>query len=87
LPGPRKINWVYDQEVSQKIEKASKDYFSYFEDHDYALLHYNKYGADWVKEVAKMSPDSWAQMAIQLAYYKIHGRGRKFQGKFSNLCV
>ena len=75
LPLPKKITWVMDKEVVDNVEKASKDYNAFFEDHDYALLYFKNYGSSWIKEVAKMSPDSYAQMAIQLAYFKLHNKG------------
>ncbi|CAG8795353.1 7698_t:CDS:2 [Dentiscutata erythropus] len=38
---------------------------------DSVLLFYNEYGVDWIKN-AKVSPDAFVQIAIQLAYYKCY---------------
>ena len=45
------------------------------QDVDFRLLHFRTYGAEWIKEKAKLSPDSYVQMALQLAYYKLYHTG------------
>lgn len=41
-------------------------------DLDCVLLHYKEYGSNFMKN-SKVSPDSWIQMAFQLAYYRHYG--------------
>ncbi|KAJ1746499.1 hypothetical protein LPJ79_005841 [Coemansia sp. RSA 1821] len=31
------------------------------------------FGSDWIKKTANIGPDAFAQMALQLTYYRIHG--------------
>lgn len=37
------------------------------------MLHYEKYGAEFIKKHAKASPDAYIQMCMQLAFYRQHG--------------
>jgi len=41
--------------------------------HDMAVLHYEGYGKSLMKK-HKFSPDAWAQVVKQLAFWKMHGR-------------
>ncbi|KAJ2712023.1 hypothetical protein H4R19_002969 [Coemansia spiralis] len=36
-------------------------------------IKFEDYGATWIKRVAAVSPDAFAQLAIQLTYYRVHG--------------
>lgn len=40
---------------------------------DVQVLHYEGYGASYIKK-HKASPDAWAQLVKQLAFYKLFGR-------------
>jgi hypothetical protein len=55
--------------------RAVESYGKVGQDVDFRLLHFRTYGADWIKEKAKLSPDSYVQMALQLAYYKLYHTG------------
>jgi carnitine O-acetyltransferase len=37
------------------------------------VLHYEAYGSAYIK-THKLSPDAWAQLIKQLAFFKMHGR-------------
>ena len=37
------------------------------------VLHYEAYGGSYIKK-HKASPDAWAQLVKQLAFYRMHGR-------------
>lgn len=49
--------WVPAQEAINKI--------------DLALLHFQTYGKDFLSQ-HKLAPDALVQMALQLAYYRLH---------------
>lgn len=57
------------------IERSLEGYEKVRQDIDFRLLHFHNYGANWIKDKAKLSPDSFVQMALQLAYYKLHNTG------------
>eukprot|EP01065_Artemidia_motanka_P044894 TRINITY_DN6468_c0_g2_i2.p1 TRINITY_DN6468_c0_g2~~TRINITY_DN6468_c0_g2_i2.p1 ORF type:complete len:881 (+),score=303.46 TRINITY_DN6468_c0_g2_i2:88-2643(+) len=38
------------------------------------VLQFRSFGGDWIKRMAKMSPDAFVQVGMQLAYYKLFGR-------------
>jgi carnitine O-acetyltransferase len=40
---------------------------------DLEVLEFKGYGKDYIKDV-KYSPDSWIQVAINFAFYRLHGR-------------
>lgn len=43
------------------------------DDHSLSVLHYEGYGKNLIKKF-KTSPDSWTQLVMQLAYYKMTGK-------------
>ncbi len=55
------------------------------QDVDFRLLHFRTYGAEWIKEKAKLSPDSYVQMALQLAYYKLYHTGTLPRDRFPEM--
>ncbi|CAG8831433.1 36867_t:CDS:10, partial [Gigaspora margarita] len=72
LSPPQYMKWIVDASIMNTIEQAQINIQDAIDDVDSVLLYYNEYGADWLKN-AKVSPDAFAQMAFQLAYYKCHG--------------
>ncbi|KAI0034239.1 acyltransferase ChoActase/COT/CPT [Vararia minispora EC-137] len=42
-------------------------------DSDDAVYWFNDFGSDWIKNEARLSPDAFVQMALQLAWYKTRG--------------
>ncbi|KAJ2544240.1 hypothetical protein EV175_005908, partial [Coemansia sp. RSA 1933] len=36
-------------------------------------IRFEGFGSDWIKHVAKVSPDAFAQMVLQLTYHRVHG--------------
>lgn len=53
------------------IESISVEYQHYFTNLDFAVLNFTEYGSSWIKQ-QKFSPDSFFQMIIQYAYYKLN---------------
>lgn len=61
--------------VEKAIETAEKDFEQLINKHEMTVLTYNAFGKNLIKKF-KCSPDGFAQMAIQLAYYKMFGTSR-----------
>ncbi|CAG8763191.1 9064_t:CDS:2, partial [Racocetra fulgida] len=72
LSSPQYLKWVVDNSIMNTIQQAQINIQAAIDNLDSVLLHYNEYGSEWLKN-AKVSPDAFVQMAMQLAYYKRYG--------------
>uniref|UniRef100_A0A5K3EUB8 Choline O-acetyltransferase n=1 Tax=Mesocestoides corti TaxID=53468 RepID=A0A5K3EUB8_MESCO len=72
LPEPVKLKWNIDETIRDAITEALKEIDRLTEDLDLCVLRFNKFGRDFPKTV-NMSPDSFIQLALQLAHFKLHG--------------
>ncbi|PKC07825.1 acyltransferase ChoActase/COT/CPT [Rhizophagus irregularis] len=72
LPTPQHLKWVTYPSLETILEKAQSNIQAANDNVDSVLLHYNEYGSNWLKS-AKLSPDAFIQMALQLAYYRRQG--------------
>lgn len=70
-----RLEWTTDNKIERAIEQAEATIKAIVEDSDGLMLWYDEYGADWMKRQAKLSPDAYIQMAMQLAYRRMHGKG------------
>jgi len=75
LAAPRKLRWQVNSQVEEAVDVALKNYDKLASDVDYKILLFKSYGADWLKDKAKLSPDAYVQVAMQLAYYRLTGTG------------
>ncbi|GAA6059823.1 hypothetical protein JCM10212_003735 [Sporobolomyces blumeae] len=66
--------WVVDQEIDNAAKKASETVQAIAKDSEGRMLWFDEYGAGWIKNVGKHSPDAYLQMALQLAFHKTHNR-------------
>ncbi|XP_037828590.1 LOW QUALITY PROTEIN: carnitine O-acetyltransferase-like [Lucilia sericata] len=67
-----KLNFDKPSEtLQQQINEASKNVNKLAEDLQLEVLQYKGYGKDFLKK-QKLSPDSFVQMALQYAFYKLH---------------
>lgn len=68
---------MFDEDSSEQIrehlERAKQDYISHIDQFDLSCLSYKNYGSNAIKSW-RFSPDSWFQVALQLAYYNLHKR-------------
>ena len=55
------------------LNAAKNDFKTLITDHSLDVLNFNGYGSDYIKK-AGYSPDAYAQMAIQLAIYRLFGK-------------
>ncbi|KAI8319139.1 acyltransferase ChoActase/COT/CPT [Martensiomyces pterosporus] len=62
-----------DASVIELISEAEKELAKAAGDSISKQIRFENYGSDWIKRAAKVSPDAFAQLALQLTYYKVHG--------------
>ena len=75
LPAPEEIKFHLTSDVNTRLHKAEKAFDTLVNKYDLRVLYYQGYGADLIKQF-KSSPDAWAQMMVQLAYYKFYNVNR-----------
>lgn len=69
---PTKINFNFSKETLKAIDQAKHSLNNLRDDIDIKGLHFTDFGSDYIKSNG-YSPDSFIQMAFQLAYYRLHG--------------
>ena len=78
-PAPTELLWTLDSKLEQSIARAEKDAAELVASQAVSVIK-TGYGKQAVK-VARVSPDAWAQLLIQLAYARLlRSRGWKRQG-------
>ncbi|GAA5875991.1 hypothetical protein JCM1840_006240 [Sporobolomyces johnsonii] len=66
------LEWVVDDRTREAARKAEETVKAIAADSEGRVLWFDEYGAGWIKNVGKHSPDAYLQMALQLAYHKTH---------------
>ncbi|XP_037120305.1 carnitine O-acetyltransferase b [Syngnathus acus] len=72
LPMPKKLYFHIDREIKRDIENAKQNLDILINDLDVNVFNFKKFGKDLPKR-HKLSPNSFIQLALQLAYYRVHG--------------
>ncbi|KAJ2786849.1 hypothetical protein GGI15_001211 [Coemansia interrupta] len=62
-----------DSTVCELIKEAEKEVEQTSNDSVSRQIRFENYGSNWIKQTAKVSPDAFAQLALQLTYYRVHG--------------
>ncbi|KAK9470118.1 carnitine O-acetyltransferase [Dipodascopsis tothii] len=75
VPEPVALDFSLSEKVSQALPAAQAYFASEIGKHELAVLRYTRYGKNQIKKF-RCSPDSFAQMVIQLGYYKLFGQCR-----------
>ncbi|RCH91472.1 Carnitine O-acetyltransferase mitochondrial, partial [Rhizopus stolonifer] len=75
IPVPQELNFHIDDAVIKDIRSAESHFERLINKHELTVLAYQSYGKNLIKKF-KCSPDGYAQMVIQLAYYKMFGTSR-----------
>ncbi|ETW81552.1 hypothetical protein HETIRDRAFT_156259 [Heterobasidion irregulare TC 32-1] len=73
LPTPKEVTFETNDAVLSDVRTAEKHFDELVGAHDIEVLHYEGYGKSHIKKF-KASPDAWAQLVKQLAFYKLAGR-------------
>uniref|UniRef100_A0A7S3BKK9 Choline/carnitine acyltransferase domain-containing protein n=1 Tax=Haptolina ericina TaxID=156174 RepID=A0A7S3BKK9_9EUKA len=71
VPPVQLLHWELKPETKLSIERASIQISALSNDCELKLLHFNHFGKGAIK-MLKFHPDMFMQMAIQLAFYRMH---------------
>ncbi|KAK0469707.1 acyltransferase ChoActase/COT/CPT [Desarmillaria tabescens] len=69
-----RLDWVTDDFIKKECVMAKERANKIIENSDDSVFWFSDYGADWIKGVAKLAPDAFIQMALQLTWYKMQGQ-------------
>ncbi|XP_069504492.1 peroxisomal carnitine O-octanoyltransferase isoform X2 [Ambystoma mexicanum] len=72
MPLPEELVFTVDQKVLRDIELAKEQYWQQASDLQVANYAFTSFGKAHVKK-KKLHPDTFVQLALQLAYYKLYG--------------
>jgi carnitine O-acetyltransferase len=72
---PQKLNFDLNPRLYTAISKATERFDADAAKRELVVASYKRYGKNAIKKL-EVSPDAYAQMAIQLAYYKMYGTCR-----------
>ncbi|KAI8978463.1 acyltransferase ChoActase/COT/CPT [Pilobolus umbonatus] len=75
LPSPHEIKFSVNDKIMGQVQSAAENFDQLINKHELTVLSYQSYGKSLIKKF-KCSPDGYAQMVIQLAYYKMFGTSR-----------
>ncbi|KAJ1553091.1 Carnitine O-acetyltransferase mitochondrial [Cladochytrium tenue] len=73
LSEPVQLRFEVTPEVRSAVAAAEKQFGELVAAHDLRVVTFEGFGKNLIKKL-QVSPDAFAQLAIQLAYYKMYGR-------------
>ncbi|XP_069585558.1 peroxisomal carnitine O-octanoyltransferase [Ranitomeya imitator] len=73
LPDPEELVFTVDQKIINDIASAKAQYHTQASDLQVANYAFTSFGKSLVKK-KKLHPDTFVQLSLQLAFYKLHGR-------------
>uniref|UniRef100_A0A1A7Z2K6 Choline O-acetyltransferase n=1 Tax=Iconisemion striatum TaxID=60296 RepID=A0A1A7Z2K6_9TELE len=73
LPAPRRLRWKFLPEIQKLISSSADKLERLVKNLDMNVYKFYDYGKEFIKK-QKMSPDAYIQVALQLAFYRCHGR-------------
>ncbi|KAL1412564.1 hypothetical protein Q8F55_000311 [Vanrija albida] len=71
--GFQREDFVVDSTIQDEIEAVAERNQKIVDDSDASTLWWAEFGGDWIKKVAKQSPDGFMQQALQLAWFRDQG--------------
>ncbi|KAJ2225730.1 Carnitine O-acetyltransferase mitochondrial [Coemansia sp. RSA 485] len=75
LAQPEPLRFVTPPPVVRAVDQAAERFAKVTGQHQLRVLQFEAFGKDELKRLG-FSPDGFVQMAIQLGYYKLHGKNR-----------
>ncbi|XP_012686950.2 carnitine O-acetyltransferase b [Clupea harengus] len=72
LPMPKKLYFYIDPEIKWDIEMAKQNLDILINDLDINCFNFKRFGKEFAKQL-NLSPNSLIQVALQLAYQRVHG--------------
>ncbi|KYN22541.1 Choline O-acetyltransferase, partial [Trachymyrmex cornetzi] len=73
LPAPEKLEWCLTEQSLNDIREAMMNFDALVEDLDLCILWFEDYSKEFIKS-CRVSPDAYIQLALQLTYFRLHGR-------------
>ncbi|KAM6996988.1 choline O-acetyltransferase [Tautogolabrus adspersus] len=73
LHAPRRLRWKCTPEIHKLLASSADKLQRQVKNLDMNVHKFDDYGKEFIKK-QKMSPDAYIQVALQLAYYRCHGR-------------
>ncbi|XP_032666953.1 choline O-acetyltransferase isoform X2 [Odontomachus brunneus] len=73
LPAPEKMDWCLSEQSLNDIRDAMMSIDALVEDLDLCIMSFEDYTKEFIKS-CKISPDVYIQLALQLTYFRLHGR-------------
>ncbi|XP_062479637.1 peroxisomal carnitine O-octanoyltransferase isoform X2 [Pezoporus occidentalis] len=73
IPWPEELVFTVDQKIVNEIGYAKESYYKKVSDVQLVSYAFTSFGKTLLRK-QKLHPDTFVQLAIQLAYYKCHGR-------------
>ena len=70
IPLPKLLQWNLDHSLKLEVKRAVQLQDELNKQHHLKTLKYAKYGKRFITKHFRMGPDSFVQMALQLAYYR-----------------
>ncbi|KAH9037842.1 carnitine acetyltransferase [Lactarius pseudohatsudake] len=71
--GWERLDWVTDARIEAECIAAESRAKRLIADSDDSVLWFSDYGVEWITSIARLAPDAYIQMALQLAWYKSRG--------------
>ncbi|KAG2347787.1 acyltransferase ChoActase/COT/CPT [Suillus weaverae] len=71
--GWTRLDWVTDERIEAQIREAEGRAQASINNSEAGVLEFGEYGADWINSVARLPPDAYTQLALQLAWYRSRG--------------
>ena len=79
-PAPVPLDWEISPAITKAMAKADRAAVELIENHELGY-YLTSYGKDAIKKFG-VSPDSWAQMVVQLAYRRLIGEKKRNGGTY-----
>ncbi|XP_066204893.1 choline O-acetyltransferase isoform X1 [Saccopteryx leptura] len=73
LPTPRRLRWKCSPVIQGFLASSAEKLQRIVNNLDFLVYKFDNYGKTFIKQ-QKCSPDAFIQVALQLAFYRLHGR-------------